>query len=57
MTIKDSHGYTVSFGVDQREEIQQFFDKYGFVVVKEVLTEKDCKATLDDILYNLIVLN
>lgn len=46
---REANGLVVSFDISQEAEIQAFFDKYGFVVVRDVLTPKDCKATVDDI--------
>lgn len=46
---KEANGLAVSFDIKQEAEIQEFFNKYGFVVVRDVLTPKDCKATVGDI--------
>jgi hypothetical protein len=45
----DDPTYVKSFGVDQREAYTQFFEEYGFVVVRDVLTKAECQATIDDI--------
>jgi len=45
----DDFGYTESFLADQAGEMQQFFDKYGFVVVRDVLTPQACEETLNEI--------
>jgi ectoine hydroxylase-related dioxygenase (phytanoyl-CoA dioxygenase family) len=49
----DEEGYTVSYRVDQEREIQEFFDTYGFVVTRDVLSQEDCSATLEDI-FNIL---
>ncbi|KAL5474496.1 hypothetical protein EMCRGX_G026451 [Ephydatia muelleri] len=41
--------YSLSFSADQVEEYKRFFDEYGYVVVRDVLTADDCQATIDDI--------
>eukprot|EP00026_Physarum_polycephalum_P010707 Phypoly_transcript_10881.p1 GENE.Phypoly_transcript_10881~~Phypoly_transcript_10881.p1 ORF type:complete len:355 (-),score=70.03 Phypoly_transcript_10881:129-1193(-) len=46
---RDPEGFTVAFDVTQEAEIQDFFNKFGFVVVRDVLTQEDCKNTLDEI--------
>jgi hypothetical protein len=46
---KDPAGYTVAFDVTQEAEIQDFFNKFGFAVVRDVLTGADCSATLAEI--------
>jgi hypothetical protein len=46
---KDPAGFTVAFDVAQEAEIQDFFNKFGFVVVRDVLTQEACNNTLDEI--------
>lgn len=46
---KDNDGFVQDFSVDQVDEIQAFFEKYGFVVVRQVLTEKECNKSIDEI--------
>jgi hypothetical protein len=36
---RDSEGYVVSFSLDEKEAFINFFDEFGFVVVKDVLTQ------------------
>ena len=36
---KDSEGFITSFTLDQEEEYMAFFDHYGFVVVRDVITK------------------
>jgi hypothetical protein len=33
----DDEGYVEAFTYDQEKEIQAFFDKFGFVVIRDVL--------------------
>eukprot|EP01091_Cochliopodium_minus_P006810 TRINITY_DN16789_c0_g1_i1.p1 TRINITY_DN16789_c0_g1~~TRINITY_DN16789_c0_g1_i1.p1 ORF type:complete len:430 (+),score=124.27 TRINITY_DN16789_c0_g1_i1:175-1464(+) len=45
---KDEEGYVVAFEVSQGDEIKEFFDKYGVVVVKNVVTEEDCNNSVEE---------
>lgn len=36
---KDEEGFILSFTLKQEEEYLDFFETYGFVVVKDILTE------------------
>lgn len=49
----DDCSYTYSFdtvnGVDTLSDVKDFFDEYGFVVLRNVITEEDCKNTLDSV--------
>jgi hypothetical protein len=36
--------FVQSFGVDEAKEILQFFDEYGFVVVRDILTPLECQV-------------
>ena len=38
----DSDGYCVSFTVDEVDQFMSFYDKYGLVVIRDVLTEEEC---------------
>eukprot|EP00731_Ephydatia_muelleri_P006990 Em0003g1238a len=40
--------YSLSFSKDQVNEYREFFDKYGYVVVQDVLSSDQCLATIDD---------
>lgn len=47
---KTSDGlYTLNFTMDQLDEIKAFFEKYGFVVVRNVLSEKQIEETIEEI--------
>ncbi len=56
---RDDEGYVKAFpiymGDDEKEEmknkqeIQEFFDKYGVVVLKDLLTEKELENTREEI--------
>jgi poly-beta-hydroxyalkanoate depolymerase len=39
----------VSFTVDQAEQYKEFFDKYGFVVVRDIIPKEDLLKTIDEI--------
>lgn len=43
-----SDDYTTSFTVEQIPDIKNFFDKNGFVVVDNVLTDAECDATVEE---------
>jgi hypothetical protein len=45
----DEDGFVEAFTIEQPEEITNFFGKYGFVVVKDLLTEEECKLSEDEI--------
>ena len=45
---KDEEGYVVAFEVDQEKEIKEFFDKYGMVVIKNILNEKECEESVKE---------
>jgi len=45
----DSEGHCQSFTVDQPEEIESFFWKYGFVVVRDVLNAEEIQQTSNEI--------
>eukprot|EP01113_Clastostelium_recurvatum_P011523 TRINITY_DN15884_c0_g2_i1.p1 TRINITY_DN15884_c0_g2~~TRINITY_DN15884_c0_g2_i1.p1 ORF type:complete len:390 (-),score=48.27 TRINITY_DN15884_c0_g2_i1:44-1213(-) len=52
---RDDDNYTVSFEVKdlhndgEVEKVREFFSRYGFVVVKDVLSQKECNDTLNEI--------
>lgn len=41
--------FHLTFTIDQEKELKKFFDENGYVAIKEILTDDDCKNTLDDI--------
>lgn len=45
----DDEGYVQSFKLDQVEEYIEFFKKYGFVVVDNVVSSEDADATVSDV--------
>lgn len=47
--LVDEEGYTRSFRVDEADRILAFYDRYGFVVVRDVLGPADCAATISEI--------
>ncbi|KAN0033505.1 hypothetical protein ACTA71_007192 [Dictyostelium dimigraforme] len=46
---KDVEGYITSFSVEQQIEYTEFFNKFGFVVIRDVLSKSECQKTIDDI--------
>lgn len=46
---KDEEGYVQAFTIEQEAEMLEFFKKYGIVVVKDILTEEECKRSEDEI--------
>eukprot|EP01133_Synstelium_polycarpum_P013656 gene13656-16081_t len=53
MVQEDDEGYTQSFGLGDLEgeegPAKQFFERFGFVVVRDVLTPQDCQNTVSEI--------
>ncbi|KAL0477205.1 ectD [Acrasis kona] len=45
----DDYNYTKSFFVNDTEQIKDFFNEYGFVVVRNVLSQQDCDNTVTEI--------
>lgn len=45
----DSDGYVESFLITQEDEIKEFFNQFGFVVVRDAITPQDCTDTIDEI--------
>lgn len=48
----DDYRYTYSFdtiSADTLSDVKDFFDEYGFVVLRNVLMEDDCASTLDSV--------
>ena len=41
--------YVKSFNIDEEEQYKSFFTKYGFVVINNILSEEECKASIADI--------
>lgn len=48
-------GFTRSFTLEQAEDLQQFFDEFGFVVIRDVLTPAECDGTVDAIWASMAV--
>eukprot|EP01064_Diplonema_japonicum_P007436 TRINITY_DN15063_c0_g1_i1.p1 TRINITY_DN15063_c0_g1~~TRINITY_DN15063_c0_g1_i1.p1 ORF type:complete len:327 (+),score=34.81 TRINITY_DN15063_c0_g1_i1:59-982(+) len=44
----DDDGFIKSFSLDEPASILDHMDKYGFVVVRDVLTSEQCEATMDE---------
>ncbi|CAF1284528.1 unnamed protein product [Rotaria magnacalcarata] len=54
----DSNGYTQSFSIEETAELLQFFEEYGFVVVRNIIeSESQIEETIDEIWSLLRVLN
>ena len=45
----DADGFVQSFPVDRREEILEFFERHGVVVVSNVLTDEQCSRSVDEV--------
>ncbi|EGG23046.1 putative phytanoyl-CoA dioxygenase [Cavenderia fasciculata] len=45
----DQEGYLKSFSLDQVEEYKQFFNRFGFVIIRDCLNVEQCQNTIDDI--------
>jgi hypothetical protein len=55
---RDSEGYVKSFTISncdspEAKDARAFFEEYGFVVIANVFTPKQCEATISDI-WNVI---
>mmetsp|Transcript_25567 Transcript_25567/g.43654 ORF Transcript_25567/g.43654 Transcript_25567/m.43654 type:complete len:363 (+) Transcript_25567:303-1391(+) len=44
----DDDGFARSFSVDEADEIRSFFDRYGYVVVRNVLNQDEIKDSRDE---------
>ena len=54
----DSNGYTKSFSLDDTSNILQFFEEYGFVVIRDIIESKtQIEETIGEIWSLLRVLN
>ena len=49
MLPRDDKGYVKSFTYDQKNEILDFLNKYGVVVIREILTHDRVNETIDSI--------
>ena len=45
----DEEGFCQAFNYDETEKIEKFIEKYGIVVIKDVLTKEECKLTEEEI--------
>ena len=41
----DDLGFTKSFTLEMKDEIKEFFEEYGFVVIKNIISEKELDKT------------
>lgn len=46
---KKEYKYHKSFTIDQEDELLTYFKEKGYVVIRDVLNEKECNVTLDEI--------
>ncbi len=44
----DSEGFVVTFNCEQGQEIRNFFEKYGFVCIRDVLTDSEIGKTCEE---------
>ena len=49
----ESDGYIKSFTVKDYKEYKAFFDKYGFVVIRDVISKDACEASIDEVWQSL----
>jgi hypothetical protein len=42
-------GYMKSFTVDEKEDYKTFFDKYGFVVIRDIISSTECDISCDEV--------
>jgi hypothetical protein len=52
---RDDEGFTQSFTIDQIEEYTSFFEQYGIVVIRDVLTDEQVTKSVDDIWNNCLM--
>ena len=45
----DDDGFAMSFEVDRKDEIRCFFEEYGYVVVRDVLSQHEVQASCDEL--------
>jgi len=45
----DKEGYIESFTSNQTEEIKNFFDEYGVVVIRDLLDQEEIERTKDEV--------
>lgn len=45
----DSEGYVISFSPSQLNEAKDFFSEYGFMVIRDALSPKQCEDSINDI--------
>ena len=45
----DEEGFTQSFSIDEGSEMKKFYDDFGFVVVKNAITDHQADASLSEI--------
>jgi hypothetical protein len=46
---RDDEGFVKSFATSEVEQYMKFFDEYGFVVIKDVLTKDEVENTIEEI--------
>lgn len=45
----EEDGYMKSFAVNEVEEYKAFFEKYGFVVIDDILSSNDCEKSCEEV--------
>lgn len=45
----DPSGFVESFATSEVDKYLRFFDEYGFVIIRDVLTADECRATVDEV--------
>ena len=46
---KDAEGFVQTFEYNDADGIREFFDKYGLVAIRDVLTPEECELTVNDV--------
>ncbi len=54
---KDDDGFIKSFAFDSDKEILEFFDEYGFVVIKDVLSNEEIDGTIEEIWKEVVAMS
>ncbi len=45
----ESDGYMKAFSLEEKEDYKNFFDTYGFVVIRDVITEEECAISRGEV--------
>ena len=45
----DENGYIESFDASETDKYKEYFEKYGFVVIRDVIDSNHCEETINDV--------